>query len=433
MKKLFLLIFFSISLFGQVYQTESFSDALGDYFQKQNWYGVKYNYASDSFTRTGTLKNEAIATKPSEVLLTVHNKIRRCVINDAGVRQYYLDRNNSYLQENGDSAKVDGTDGMVMVEFPKFYYKYSISGTEYEWNISLENISGFTVHPAFVDSGGVEKDFVYIGAFAGVLYDASAGAYLDASSSSIYASGDKLASIVGYKPSTGETRAEYRVASTARGAGWHQLSHELLSMVQLLFITEYASFNSQTMISEGNNKFSTWDYNTRIAPTGKSLLDGDYSNGQSTVGGDSLDYVSYRGLEDFWGNVWQFVDGININNDGVSSKLYVTNDYRYFLDNTSTNYTFIGNLANTDGYIKRIINYETGFYPSIIGGASNTYLADYYYTDYNTSPSGGWRVFRVGGYAPYGVKAGVFVGTSDSASSFAGSGVGGRLCFSGSN
>ncbi|MCR4306978.1 MAG: hypothetical protein NUV80_00225, partial [Candidatus Berkelbacteria bacterium] len=426
MKKLILiLIAFTIGVNAQVYQLESFRDALGLYFQKQNYYGVKYNYTTDAFTRTGTLKDVAVGTKPTEALLTVQSKMRRCVISDAGVVQYYLDPNNSYLKANGDSAKTDGTDGQVVVEIPLFYDQYSKSGEEFEWNISTQAITGFEPNSLFVDSAGNVLDFYYVGAFPGVLYDSSAAAYLDSSHASIYATGDKLSSVTGRKPSTYETIAEYRAACTKRGTGWHQFNAEALAALQLLFVTEYASFKSQTMVGEGNTKFATWGYTPDIATTGKSLSLGNFSGGTSTTGGNDSDYVSYRGVEDLWGNTYMFIDGANINNDGVSSKLYTADDYRVFASGVTTNYNYIGQLAAAGGYTKKIINSKYGFYPLLTGGSSSTYLTDYYYTEFDTSPSGGWRVVLAGGYAAHGSIAGVFIAYSSYGSSIAGAFIGG--------
>ncbi|MGI6605714.1 MAG: hypothetical protein ACOX2X_01455 [Peptococcia bacterium] len=44
--------------------------------------------------------------------------------------------------------------------------------------------------------------------------------------------------------------------------------------------------------------------------------------------------VSYRGLEDLWGNVWEFVDGINIKNS--EKRPYIADDNSNFADNMFT-------------------------------------------------------------------------------------------------
>ena len=48
--------------------------------------------------------------------------MKRCLLLDDGTVNYYLDPNNSLLKEDGTPAVLDGTDGQVMVESPRFYY-----------------------------------------------------------------------------------------------------------------------------------------------------------------------------------------------------------------------------------------------------------------------------------------------------------------------
>ena len=395
------------------------------------YYGISYNYATDVFTRRGKTAYSPVGAKPAEDLLTVHRYIRRCVVNDDGTVNYYLKPSNSALKVNDSTAVLTGADGQVMVEYKKFYYQWTFDGDNYTLDISPEPLYGFSVYPAFLDADGNEVDYVYVGAYPATLFDATAGVIVG-EDDNIYTAGDKLVSVSGLKPKTNETRPGFRDAATARGTGWHQLDFNLMTMLQMLFVVEYAGYDMQTMISAGNTKFTAWNYDTDISATGKSNSLGNYSGGQSTTSGNSGDFISYRGVEDICGNTWQFVDGVNINNDGTSSKLYTTNHYTYLADNTVTNYSYKGDLAVADGYIKRILA-NAGFMPSIVGGSSSTYLADYHYTEFDTAPAGGWRGLLLGGSAAYGVAAGVFDVGSDAGSSLAHSSIGGRLCRSGVN
>lgn len=428
---LLIILLFTTTLFAQLGNVKR--GLGGNQGNVQDAYcGVQYNLTTDAFSRVGSTKDVAVSIKPDESLIPVQAKMRRCLLADDGTNNGYLDPLNSYLMATGDSADLSGANGQLVVAIPKFYMRYSKTGSVYEWLISPEPLTGFSLPGAYLDKNGNVIDTIYIGAMPGVLWDASAGAYLDSSYASIYASGDKLASVVGYKPSTNETRAEFRAACMARGTGWHQLDNEFIAVVQLLFITEYADFDIQSVISAGNTKFSAWNYSLDISQTGKSLSDGNYSNGQSTTSGDSLDYVSYRGIEDIFGNTWQFVDGVNINNDGTSSKLYLSTDYTYYADDVSTNYSYVGDLAEADGYGKALVNTQYGFYPLTVGGSSSTYLCDYYYTYFDNQADVGWRVVRVGGSARDGATSGVFIVHAYYGSSFATSDVGARVCF-GSN
>jgi len=344
------------------------------------------------------------------------------VLNNAGNIEYYLKSTNSNLKANDQPANIDTTgglaDGQVVVEIPTFYYYHHYADSVHTWKISQDELPGYT---KFSKS--------YVGAYPAAIYDLSAGVYKGDDADIANTVNDTLCSISGIKPHTNETRAEYRTLAENRGTGWHLLDNRTLQAIQILYLVEYANLNIQSEISEGNTKFTAWDYDADIGPTGKSNSDGNFSGGQSTTNGDSLDYMSYRGIEDIFGNIWQFVDGVNINNDGSSSKLYLCSVDSNYADDISTNYTLYGNLCEVDGYQTNFMDISNGFYPTSIGGSSSTYVCDYYYTAYDSDPSGGWRVYLLGGAANSGGAEGVFCVFADFGSSYSGSAAGARLCF----
>ena len=303
------------------------------------------------------------------------------------------------------TAVLDGSDGhQVMVQIPKFYYKYGYSGTTHTWEISQLPQSGFSVHPAFIKNGEV-VDYRYIGAYEGIAWDNSESAYIDGVSFAGDTGADKLSSVSGFAPWTDETRAEFRSYGANRGTGWRQQDYDLVSAIQLLYLIEYADWNFQSMIGMGRTELSggAWEKDSYIGVTGKSNVDGNGTNSVSlgTTNGYLTDYMTYRGIENFFGNVWKFVDGININ-DNVP---YVSNTDTDFADDTATDYTDLGiTLPNTDGYQKTLEQQSRGFLPASIGGVgvgSSTYITDYYYQNID------WRVVVLGGAATAGAHAGV--------------------------
>jgi hypothetical protein len=415
-------------------------------------YGVEYDQDADSYSRTGRTAGFAVGQTLHDDLLPIQAQMRRCVLSDAGVVQYYLDPTDSTKKANGDAADLTGGDGQVMVEIPKFYFRYSWDDPVHRWDISLFPLEGFTVHPAFVKAG-VEVPYRYYGAYEGSMYDASESAMCAVASiaSNIYQAGDKLCSVSGQYPKVNETRAEFRAMAEARGAGWHQEDFYLRSAVQLLYLIEYADFDSQAMIGNGRVSLSNGDWvpseifdETNYGYIGKcGLSNGDgnatAANNDATnlTTGESPAYMTYRGIENLWGNVWQFVDGINIRNfdplggSAYASYAYATNNYEDFADDTDTGYNLLtAGLAQADGYARQICPIEDGFLPaSVADGASNTGLADYYYTYFNDDPNVGWRVALWGGCAADGAKAGAFCAHSAHGSSAANALIGGRLCF----
>jgi len=123
--------------------------------------------------------------------------------------------------------------------------------------------------------------------------------------------------------------------------------------------------------------------------------------------------MTYRGIENLFGNVWKMLDGIAWDGSwtgaAAAQPVYVTNNSSYFADQVSTNMkhlcdaSYIGADA---GYISNIEE-ATGFIPSAVGASSTTDLCDYYY-QYSQVGRDYWRVVLAGGHASDGGTAGVF-------------------------
>lgn len=336
-------------------------------------YGLNWNETADTYVRTGVANFTAI-----------QSLMRRCVVHtDAtstaavgdtslnGIVNYYLDPYDSNYKVDGSLAKLDGTDGNVMVEVPKFYYKYNYntaSGVVHEHSISLTPDAGYEVHPAFVREG-VEVDYRYRAAYDG------------------YRSGGKLWSISGVYPSTYATITQFRTDARANGAGWEQLDWLLHEAITLLCIIEYGTMNIQQALGQGRTRLSggSWVGGSYIGITGLSNSLGNGS-GNVTYVGDADDaaadgsFMSYRGVENFFGNIFKFVDGILF-----SANVPYVNQYPSTYDSTvlSANDISTGvTMAASDGYPRNLGNSNKGFFPtSVSGGSSAVGTTDYFYAD----------------------------------------------------
>lgn len=366
----------------------------------------------------------------------INTSMRRCLLRDDGSVNYYLDPTNSALKADGTSSVLTGADGMVMVEIPAFYVKFT-AGTTRTWSISLFPASGYTLHPAFMKDGEYVP-YRYIGA-----YDACVN-----STGSTYESGlnydnnwtsgqswstdttPKLASVSGVYPAVGITRANARTLAANRGTGWRQVDVYLAWAVELLFLVEYGTFRTQQNIGDGNVAVSAGypasSGNQTDSPhsvAGKSNSIGDASTNTSTgasSGTRDTAFMSYRGIENWYGNCWNWVDGYNIN----SNQAYVSNTRANFADDTATNYVAVGAaMVASNGYVTNCQQEPFAFLPSAVGGSSSTYWADYYYQD------SGWRVAVFGGAANDGANAGGFCWSLSGDSSGLYRSVGARLAF----
>ena len=137
---------------------------------------------------------------------------------------------------------------------------------------------------------------------------------------------------------------------------------------------------------------------------------------------DGLHSVIYRGIEDIFGNVWEFIDGINIKD----YQAYICYDSdKYAVDTFDGAYQKLGYIdANAEGYASKL-GYDPK-HPLIsltteAKGSSSTHLTDYYYV------SAGNKIALVGGRWNNGLKAGLWSWHLYFASSTAWASIGARL------
>ena len=338
----------------------------------------------------------------------VYMGINRCNVSDDGtINAYYGDV--SYAE--------DGSNGQVMVKIPKFYYKVTpdsdggldgVNIRKCTWEISDIPQTGFSLHPAFYDANGNEIDYFLYGAFDGVGQNAE-GTY----DTSYNKSSDKLSSVAGssYVPSNSMTRATARTMAANRGTGWYQAAVKQTMAVQMLFAVEYG-FNSQVAVGKGVTNASAAVY---AGQTTGNITSGTQSNETTPV--------NWRGIENFWGNIFDWIDGLNIN----ERVPYVCDNYT-FVDNTSTGYTQISFSLPVSNYITAL-GYDSDndwvMLPSESTSTSNPNgpIGDYVFSN------AGWRVALLGGRWAYRSLAGAFYWDCSATSSGVIASVGARLMY----
>lgn len=342
-----------------------------------------------------------------------------------------------------------GTIVQTMVKQPRFYYKVvplkmdKISGgkgyhlRKARYFISMSPRPGFKIHPAFMVNG-VEQDYIYVSAYEGTLYDVSASAYIldDAQVADFTkTTGDKLCSIANAKPISGLTqnltRRNCGVLAENRGSGWTQAFAATIAMTQLLFLVEYASFNTQTCIGNGNvNK--TDDGATNMSEiTGATTNLGNASGAVTNAGGYQI--VTYRGEENFWGNIWGWVDGINVyaNKDAYNNNVYIA-DHAFAESKGDEHYKDAGFVTpGASGYVNAFgysEEFDWLFITSEVnnGASSSVPVGDYYWANCS---SDGWRVAMLGAHWNDGATAGGFGWYVSDAPSGRSRNVGGRLAY----
>lgn len=288
--------------------------------------------------------------------------------------------------------------GDVMVKIPRFWYRRYKEGDIEYIKIADKATTGFTLHPLF-NHAGVESDCAYVGA---------------------YKTSSKNKSVSGASPQVSQQRATFRSNAKAKGTGWSLIDIAALSAIQMLCMVEFATTNAQAAIGRGY-----CDSNSAALSTGSCDSVPNLTGRPS--GTDGKTGVVYRGIEDFWGNVWEWVDGMNWNNGSY----YVCNDPSKYADDIASNYAKLSYTGATNWSSSYITEegLDSGNNPHVMlpaaagSGSESTYMCDACWG------STGWRVFRHGGAWLSGSVCGLFPAPLNDASSDSNAYIGSRLLY----
>jgi len=402
--------------------------------------------------------------------IDVQSRMRRCVINDAGAVQYYLDADDSDMKA-GDWLRIietealdtaytgtisESTNSSLRIGVPAwaagtFTLGQRVTNGGYLWECLaatstatpaagavasdltgtdgqvVVEVPAFSVRYGFLN--GVHTREVKLGCNDGLIaqgfrphaaFIKTDGTYKSAFYFGAYHTYDDAgtgSSVSGQTNTRSQTRAVFRSEAAARGTGWHVFSYLELAAIQTLIVCEFQDYNSQKSIGNGSNAGTTYG-----VTTGQSDGDGNHSANSTGNGAVADDYMSYRGIENLYGRAWQFVDGMNIYERAV----YLTNDQTAFADDTADGYDFYAQVpTGSSSYQKELFPLADVFLPSVVTGASSTtYLSDALWT--NTA---GWRVARVGGDSNSGALGGAFYLRLSNDSATSNSFTGSRLAY----
>ena len=286
-----------------------------------------------------------------------------------GMKECNLDTSGKVTAWQGDSS-FSRSKPYPAVFIPEFYIAYKESGTKKYFYISDKTIAGFTKHPG---SG------IYIGKYT--------------------FNGSNMTT--GASPYVNYTRAQFRnTVGNMLNSRWHLYDFATYCAIIWLYLIEFADWNCQSKIGRGYVDSN----NSALYSGGTDSM--TYHTGRAS-GTDGQTAVQYRGIENLWGNVSQWVDGFNTN----GKTAYYCTDPSKYADDTATGYTNIGTLP-ANGLIKDLTVTDNGLLiPKTTGGSESTYIPDRMWS------SSGWNVLSVGGSWGVGSSAGLLCFHADSVSS----------------
>ena len=295
-----------------------------------------------------------------------------------------LDDDNSNLYAaDGTAAATDGTEGDVFVKLPTFYYRGNDNGPD---GSSGDNVEiKFSKEP-FDDC--VEWDSnTLIGA-----YEA-------------YNNGGKLYSRSGVKSRGGIMQANFKSYAAARGSGYQLVDWQMHCVLGCLFYAMYGNTNSKAICGEGRYSDS------KTCGETNSL---GMNDTKAETNGNTMS-VNFWGLENWWGNKYEFMEGIECT---------AANTVQILSPDPSSGRSFTW-YYNNPIYGK---HYRFGKYLDLSSDVTESGSDSTYYCDYNSGPSSSARVVgRSDRYAGSGVS----YAYANYDSSFTNASDGSRLAFRG--
>ena len=407
-------------------------------------YGVEWDVtvASPGLTRIG---NPLLHKS-----LPIQSAYRGCVANNDVVNYYLFPDDWSYKEDGETPSVLDGTDGTVRVNTPKFYGKSGSDGNK-RW------VRTSTVK---IDDSWVEIPELLIDAYRSTVdttVSATPKAVSVVNTTTAFRGGGNRANYDNYltteletkdifrsdlgKPRTNISRATMRTYAT--NAGSELLCYEYYKWIFYWnYVIEYANFNSQAAynaeltadgyhqgglgpgITDWNNNANGWSgYNGTypITPCGYCNDIGNFTgikelvipetvvDESTTVSTKTFKVPRWRGFDNPFGDIWTNLDGIILERTAANqpSSVYTTSNPSAFGDDNTAKgkMTVAGKEIASDGYTKDFdLGSKGEIIPSVVGGSATTYMCDYHWCN---AASTSLRTLIVGGNALNGGSAGL--------------------------
>ena len=283
--------------------------------------------------------------------------------------------------------------GGTMVKIPKFWYKITQNGAGMKVQISDGEQDGLSVSPAHMDRGDGkgERDYIYVGRY--------------------HCGSTAFKSATGQTPKNQTTRSDFRTSIHNLGTDIWQLDFATRFTIWMLYIVEFADWNSQAKIGYGcgdNSAVQAMGYTDSMP-----YHTGTTQSSRTTYGLGT----QYRYIEGLWDNVYDWIDGCYNSSSGLNIILNPAN----FSDSSggisvgtpSSGYPSAFTVANVSGTFPTFI-------PSAANGSDSTYSCDYW--SFNASSP----CLYGGGYYSRSLNHGLFY-VSRSSTSYAYASLGSRL------
>lgn len=254
---------------------------------------------------------------------------------------------------------VDDADAGKLVKIPKFWYKWTRSGSSMKLQISDSEQTGFLVSPAHADrgDGSGERDYVYVGRY--------------------HCGSSNFKSVSGTTPKVSTTRSDFRTGIHNLGSKIWQYDFAMWWTINMLYLVEFADWNSQAKIGGGCSETTA----TSSAVYNMGYTDNmPYHTGtvSSSIGATVYGGTQYRYIEGLWDNCYDWCDGIYFS----TADVYAIKNPANFSDTTGG--TKVGTRPTATGWTtawndpSAVSGLEYALYPSTADSSldGSTYICD---------------------------------------------------------
>ena len=160
-----------------------------------------------------------------------------------------------------------------------------------------------------------------------------------------------------------QTMHNFRINLKTTDANYYLYDIHSYNALQLLYLVEFSNFNIRSKIGVGITSGSSQNNggtDTLIYHTGR------------VSGTENVSAVQYRWIENLYGNVWEFIDGVIIN----SKLVYICSDPSKYGDTVTNDYTSTGlYLPEEIDFVKKLHGYGNCYlFPKEHGGSESTYV-----------------------------------------------------------
>ena len=313
-----------------------------------------------------------------------------CLFKD-GAEVGKLNPNDFSKFADGTNADItSGAAGDVMIAFPRRGVKITTSGTKVTvsmTNGASEDGFSYLAH----QRGETNKDVFYLGVYKG------------------FVDSGKLRSLSGKTPTVKQYIQTFRTQAQANGAGYEQSAFYQLLFRQCMYILKYKNLNSQQAVGMG------YVYGN----SGMALTGNTNAKGMDFGSSDTKTQMKLFGIEDFWGNPYEWVEGVIT--DPARNIFSATDNFNaegsgYTNCGLAANANISGFMASPQG------NVLAGFIAKTAGGSQSTYFCD-------QTIVGTTCVAQYGGNWSSGNDVGVFNLLLANGASYAQPSIGSRLMY----